>query len=271
MLEHSVDEAQLIEFGKTVNLVASRVLEGMHKSRRGGDGLEFHSAVPYAQGEDVRRVDWKRFAATDRFYVRKFEREEKTSWHVFLDQSNSMEYGSKKQSAFECCASLGLLSQVWSDQFDAYPADVLVYEEVLSQMLAGRLGLDFSKWPDLEPNLQARVILISDFFTDLGPLFRWIENHRDRAHSFHFIQIVDQKEKNFQFNDVFRFEDMESSNHLTLDANVIRELYKKEFQQQQEQIQSFLQDEDSFTEFVSGETDLSEALLHLFSAMEEEA
>ena len=63
------NSSELIEFAKTVELEATRFLEGQHRSARAGQGIEYHSSVAYAEGEDAKHLDWKRFAATDRFLV----------------------------------------------------------------------------------------------------------------------------------------------------------------------------------------------------------
>ena len=53
-----VSESQLLEFAKSIQLEASKALEGLHASRRGGEGLEFHSSNQYTEGDDARFIDW---------------------------------------------------------------------------------------------------------------------------------------------------------------------------------------------------------------------
>ncbi len=62
--------------------------------------VEFTEYRPYSQGEDTRYLDWRLYARSDRFYIKKFEDETNLRCHLLVDQSRSMTYGSIGFSKF---------------------------------------------------------------------------------------------------------------------------------------------------------------------------
>src|SRR5512147_1061585 len=93
-----LDPAVLGRIGN-LELIARTVVEGfiagLHRSPNLGFSLDFAEYRQYAPGDDVRRIDWKVYARSDRFYVKEYEGETNTSVHILLDVSASMAYGSK--------------------------------------------------------------------------------------------------------------------------------------------------------------------------------
>ncbi|PIR23081.1 MAG: hypothetical protein COV44_04990 [Deltaproteobacteria bacterium CG11_big_fil_rev_8_21_14_0_20_45_16] len=246
------NEADLIEFAKTVELIASKILDGLHESRRGGEGLEFHSSLPYAEGEDVRRIDWKRMASSDRVYVRKFDREEKTAWSILLDSSPSMAYGEKKLQSRLWVAVIGFLAKCWGDKFRVLPEDYQPLDEVFEGLLQSKLGIPPEAFDQIEPEPESRLLVISDFFQDSSFLENCLETWHEHYKEIHFIQILDPKEKFFDFKDVIRFEDMESSARLVLDSGVVKKRYQAEFEHHQNEVRRLLSQNGVFFESVSG-------------------
>ena len=83
---------------RNLELRARAVVEGfwngLHRSPYHGFSVEFTEYRQYAQGDDPRYVDWRVFARTDRYYIKKFEDETNLRCHLAVDQSRSMTYGS---------------------------------------------------------------------------------------------------------------------------------------------------------------------------------
>ena len=83
-------------------VLAKRVVEGfcsgLHRSPHKGFSVEFKQHRPYTQGDEIRRIDWKVFAKSDRFYVREYEEETNLRCHLLLDASGSMAYGENKET-----------------------------------------------------------------------------------------------------------------------------------------------------------------------------
>ena len=101
----------------SLDLLAKHVVEGfisgLHKSPYKGFSVEFMEYRPYIQGDDLKRVDWKLYARSDRYYIKEFEEETNTTCHILVDISNSMSYTSsqvtKQDYSFYLAASLAYL------------------------------------------------------------------------------------------------------------------------------------------------------------------
>jgi uncharacterized protein (DUF58 family) len=84
--------------------------QGAHSSSQGGEGLVFRDFKAYSPGDDFRHIDWRIYARTDKFYIRRFETERNLTVHILLDSSASMNFGSKvvKTTKFEYGAQVAL-------------------------------------------------------------------------------------------------------------------------------------------------------------------
>ena len=99
----------------SLELIARTVVEGfisgLHRSPHLGFSVNFAEYNPYRPGDDIRRIDWKVYARTDRFFIKEYEGETNTSIHLILDCSRSMSYGTHGITKLEygqfLAASLG--------------------------------------------------------------------------------------------------------------------------------------------------------------------
>jgi uncharacterized protein (DUF58 family) len=82
--------------------------QGSHSASQGGEGLVFRDFKAYSPGDDFRHIDWRIYARTDKFYIRRFESERNLTVHILVDSSASMNFGSKKYTKFEFGSMLGL-------------------------------------------------------------------------------------------------------------------------------------------------------------------
>lgn len=253
-----LNESELIEFSKQVEIEATRVLEGLHGSRRGGEGLEFHSSLPYSEGEDIRRIDWKRYAATERMYVRKYEKEEKTGWSLYIDQSASMAYADKQGAARFFAASICFLAKTWGDPWFLAPNSGASLEEAYEALLTGAYGLDPETHPDWSGQVFNRAILVSDFFYELSRLDEVVRELREQHSSVHLIQVVDKREQDFPFSGVLEFEDLETPEKMLLDVASVKKKYKEAFQEHRAQLEERA---DSFLSLVLDETSVNANVL----------
>ena len=91
-----IDPSVLARIGN-LELVARTVVEGfingLHRAPHLGASMDFAEHRAYMPGDDIRRIDWKLFARSDRFYVKEFEADTNTNFIVLLDVSKSMRYG----------------------------------------------------------------------------------------------------------------------------------------------------------------------------------
>ena len=96
-----MDPAVLARIGN-LELVARAVVDGfingLHKAPYFGASVDFAEHRGYVPGDDIRRVDWRLWARTDRYYVKEYEAESNSNFSVLLDVSKSMDYGSTAAS-----------------------------------------------------------------------------------------------------------------------------------------------------------------------------
>src|SRR5206468_10704923 len=74
-------------------LVVEGVINGLHRSPHLGSPMDFAEHRAYMPGDDIRRIDWKLFARSDRHFVKEFEADTNTNFTVLVDVSPSMQYG----------------------------------------------------------------------------------------------------------------------------------------------------------------------------------
>ena len=245
-------QAEDITSLQTLQLFARTVVEGFttgqHASPHKGFSVEFRQHRPYVQGDEIRRLDWKIFGRTDRFYIREFDEETNLRATVVLDASGSMGYRGQKgvlkfDYARKLAASLAYLLMSQQDAvglitFDSKIRDVIPCRTkithlhlLLETMVKTEPGKDTSLAPVLESLAQrlkrrGLVILISDFFDDPAALLRSIGVLRKKGHEIIAIQLWDRDEIDFPFGNWARFENLENDDDfLLLDPATIRQRY----------------------------------------------
>ncbi|MFZ2278668.1 MAG: DUF58 domain-containing protein [Prosthecobacter sp.] len=245
-------QAEDITSLQTLQLFARTVVEGFttgqHASPHKGFSVEFRQHRPYVQGDEIRRLDWKIFGRTDRFYIREFDEETNLRATVVLDASGSMGYRGQKgilkfDYARKLAASLAYLLMSQQDAvglitFDSKVRDVIPCRTkithlhlLLETMVKTEPGKDTSLAPVLESLAQrlkrrGLVILISDFFDDPAALLRSIGVLRKKGHEIIALQLWDRDEIDFPFGNWARFENLENDDDfLLLDPATIRQRY----------------------------------------------
>ena len=245
-------QAEDITSLQSLQLFARTVVEGFttgqHASPHKGFSVEFRQHRPYVQGDEIRRLDWKIFGRTDRFYIREFDEETNLRATVVLDASGSMGYRGQKgilkfDYARKLAASLAYLLMSQQDAvglitFDSKVRDVIPCRTkithlhlLLETMVKTEPGKDTSLAPVLESLAQrlkrrGLVILISDFFDDPAALLRSIGVLRKKGHEIIALQLWDRDEIDFPFGNWARFENLENDDDfLLLDPATIRQRY----------------------------------------------
>jgi uncharacterized protein (DUF58 family) len=212
--------AELLRLGSldfVARLVVEGFLAGRHRSPERGGSLEFAEHRPYVPGDDLRRIDWKVFGRSDRYYVRESEEETNLRAVLVLDASASMAWaGEGPVSKFEyarlLAAALGhlLLAQQDAVGLAAFAGGLTAFfpprggpnqRVVLMEALAG-LEAAGETWPDapfraLAERLPRRgvLIVISDL---LGPTERFLPGlryFRHRKHEVVVLHVLDPAER----------------------------------------------------------------------------
>src|SRR4051812_48459284 len=104
-----VDPSILSRIGN-LELLARTVVDGfingMHRAPFFGASIDFAEHRAYTAGDDIRRVDWRLFARTDRYYVKQYEADTNTNFTVLFDISRSMKFGSGSVTKLEYASYL---------------------------------------------------------------------------------------------------------------------------------------------------------------------
>ncbi len=228
-------------------IVIEGFLKGIHRSPYHGFSVEFSEYRPYAPGDDVRFLDWRLYARTDRDYVKQYEDETNLRCHMVVDQSRSMGFGSVGYSKAAHAATLAAtLAQFLFSQGDA--VGLMTFADGIRQHLPPRnrpghlrrlmlaleqtsdgAATDLGRPLEQVASLVARrglVVFISDF---LAPLPAW-ERHlgalRARGHEVAVFNVLDPAELAFSFDEPALFRDLESGRHLFLDPTLARGEYQ---------------------------------------------
>ncbi len=250
------DPTELAKFGGLA-LVARQVVEGflsgVHRSPFKGFSVEFAEHRQYYPGDEIRRIDWRAYGKTDRYFVKEYEEETNLKAVLVVDASGSMAYrGRQKLSKFEyaqqVAASLAYLLLAQLDAVgllthDARPRAFVPPKASAKHLLTLLTALAETKpsgetslasvWHDLAGrHLKRRgmVILISDCLDDPARLGRALRRLRYHRHEVMLFHVLAPEELEFPFRSATRFRDLERpGSRVLFDARRLRDEYLKNF------------------------------------------
>src|SRR5260370_28880386 len=81
-------------------------ISGLHRSPLHGVSVEFADYREYSPGDDLKRLDWRAYARSDKFYIKRFEEDTNLRGTILLDASSSMAYGRKGLTKFQYASTL---------------------------------------------------------------------------------------------------------------------------------------------------------------------
>lgn len=251
---------------RSLELRARAVVEGfwngMHRSPYHGFSVEFTEYRQYTPGDDPRYLDWRVFARSDRYFIKKYEDETNLRCYLLADQSRSMEYGSKGYTKAAYAATLSAtLAYFLHLQGDA--VGLLTFDEQVREYLPARNRLGHlrqlmlalekpagGKATDLVAPIEritslirkrGMVVLISDFLAPLERLERNLIALSACGHEVTVFQVLDPTELDLSLDQASIFEDVESARTLYIDPAAARASYVKKFQAHNEALRASCQ------------------------------
>ena len=255
-----LDPALLARLG-SMELKARTVVEGfiagLHRSPYRGFSVEFAEYRQYMPGDDLSTLDWKVFARSDRYYVKKFEEETNLECHLLLDVSASMAYrGGSVLSKLEYASVLaGSFAYLMNRQRDAI--GLLAFDDDIRQRIAassrpGHLHrillalerIEAGHRSNLERPLRqlaeamtkrGLVIVLSDLLDDPESVVRGLRQLRFRGTDVIVFQLLDPYELRFPFDRAARFQDVETHDEVTADPSRARARYLEALERLREQ------------------------------------
>ncbi len=240
--------------------VVEGFLTGHHRSPYFGQSIEFVQHREYVPGDDIRRIDWKAWSKTDKYYIKQYEEETNLRTTVLLDRSESMQYGSAGVSKFDYgCSIAAALAYLLLHQQDA--VGVTLFDEkaqvrvpIRSQQnhLGNILSILAAQIPgektDISRILQQTaaehrrkglIVVVSDFFGPLEGLFKGLKILRKLGHDTMLFHVLDDQELDFTFSGTTRFLGYEQTGEITCDPKSLRQGYLEAMEKFQDEIRRF--------------------------------
>jgi uncharacterized protein (DUF58 family) len=241
--------ARLGTFELKARTVVEGFLSGLHRSPFKGFSVEFAEYRQYLPGDDLSTIDWKVYARSDRYYVKKFEEETNLDCYLLLDVSASMGYGSRGITKLEygsvLAASLAYLMNRQRDAvglttFDneiltmlppsARPGHLRSILVALDRLTLGE-RTDVSKpMHRLADGIAKRgmVVVISDLLDEPERIIDGLRHFRFRGTDVVVFHVMDPDELTFPFERAARFRDVEGGTELMAVPSVVRARYLEE-------------------------------------------
>ncbi|MBI4547295.1 MAG: DUF58 domain-containing protein [Ignavibacteriae bacterium] len=242
--------ARLANMELVARLVVEGFITGLHKSPYHGFSVEFAEHRQYMPGDDLKRLDWKIFGKTDRYYIKQFEEETNLKAYIILDASRSMSYSSdgrmpKLEYASYICAAL---AQLMVQQRDAvgltiYDETIRAYmpphatksylKEILRQLETLKGGNKTSTANSLHQiaeriKRRGLVIILSDLFDKPNEVMTALRHFRHKKNEVIIMQILDPLERTFAFGRDAVFKDLETTEELMTQPYHIQKAYQQE-------------------------------------------
>ena len=232
---------------------------GLHRSPYHGFSVEFTEYRPYSPGEDTRCLDWRLYARSDRFYLKKFEDETNLRCHLLVDQSRSMGYRSLAWSKLDYARTLAAtLAWFLHGQGDA--VGLFSFDEQVRDYLPARhrhghlrqLMLALEREPaGRSTNLadplrrvaelarkRGLIVLISDLLAPVDQLERPLARLTAAGHEIVVFQVLDPNELAFNFQTAMLFQDVESQRDIYIDPEAARASYQRRLREHSEGVEA---------------------------------
>jgi uncharacterized protein (DUF58 family) len=244
-----VDPRVLSRIGN-LELLARHVVDGfingLHRAPHFGASIDFAEHRGYVAGDDIRRVDWRLYARTDKYYVKQYDADTNTNFAVLLDISKSMMFGSggvtKIEYARYLAACLGYMAHRQRDRVGivTFDEDIVTYvppsakhfDEMLHTLdraepvRAGRLRAPLDK---IAEHFKRRsvVALISDLYEEPDEILEAIKPYRFLGNDIMVFHVLDPAELDFPYKDASRFQDLETGEEVPIVPESLLKQYRE--------------------------------------------
>lgn len=243
-----VDPRVLARIGN-LELVAKSVVDGLinglHRSPFFGASTDFAEHRGYVPGDDIRRVDWRVYARTDKYYIKEFEADSNANFAVLLDVSKSMGFGREISKLDYAKTLAGCLTYLVHKQRDrvglvTFDRDIVEHVPPSAKHLEAVLHvLDRAKPErpgEFGPPLQkiaehfgrrGVICVVSDFYEEPEVILRAVAPLRFRGNDVILFHVLDPVEVEFPFEDSATFEDVESGEQMPVVPAAVVKQYRE--------------------------------------------
>jgi uncharacterized protein (DUF58 family) len=261
--------------------VVNGFINGLHRAPYFGASIDFAEHRGYVAGDDIRRVDWKLYARTDRYYVKQYEADTNANFSVLLDVSRSMGFASQGISKLEygsyLAACLAYLSHRQRDRVGivTFDNDVVTYVpasakhfnvllHTLDRAKAERPGRMLEPLKNIAEHFRRKSILalISDFYEDPDDLLEALKPYRVLGNDLVVFHVLDPAELDFPYTDASRFEDLETGEEVPVVPESFAEQYRKLMREHIEALTTKFSEARIVYVLLNSEKPLDDALFH---------
>lgn len=240
-------------------LVVEGFITGLHKSPYHGFSVEFAEHRQYMPGDEIRRIDWRVYGKTDRFYVKQFEEETNLKSYIVMDTSASMQFASdlpksrerrisKMEYASFIAASLSYLMVLQRDAVGLTLFDAAVRTTIpphATKQHLRRILVELEKIRPTERTNSAAalhqlaeritrrglVVVISDLFDEPEKVMAALKHFRHNHHEVLVMHVLDPLEMSFAFGADAVFKDVETGESLTTQPYHLQKAYQEAMKQ----------------------------------------
>lgn len=223
-------------------------VSGRHPSPHRGSSVEFAEYRKYVPGDDLRRLDWRVYGRSDRFFVKEFEADTNLRCCLVVDTSGSMDFGSTGMTKIEYARKIAAtIAQLALQQGDAVGLSCVakgIVRNIPPKRNPAHLMNIFDTLEQTQPRGETRlppvlhelaetirqralVIILSDLFVEPEPLRDCFQHLRFRKHDVAVFHLLDPQELGFRFRRPTRFLDMEGGPSIFAEPNEIADRYHK--------------------------------------------
>jgi uncharacterized protein (DUF58 family) len=248
-----VDPKILARIGN-LELLAKTVVDGfingLHRAPFFGASIDFAEHRGYVAGDDIRRVDWRLYARTDRYYVKQYEADTNTNFSILFDVSRSMKFTSGGVSKLDygsfLGACLGYLATRQRDRVGIITFDEEIVTHVppsakhfdmvlhtLDRAKAEKPGHLSAPLHKMAEHFKRRgiLLLISDFYDTPEAILDAIKPLKFLGNDLIVFHVLDPQEINFDYDDASAFEDLESREQIPVVPQSFRAQYRAMIQE----------------------------------------
>jgi uncharacterized protein (DUF58 family) len=241
--------AQVADLTLRSRRLVEGAISGQHRSPFHGFNVEFAEYREYSPGEDLRRLDWRVYARSDRHYIKQYEEESNVRVTFLVDASASMNYRGKRAALnkFDYASTLVVsLAMLLTRQQD--PVGLVLFDETAVTVAPPRstqaqivmiTGLLESCRPSRKTELgkmlvslgdqfrrRNMLVIVSDLLTDLDALYAGLNRLRFSGHEVLVMQVLDRDELDLPFDGPTIFKDIEGDEELFAEPWAFRRSYQ---------------------------------------------
>ena len=243
-----IEIAKLNNISIKAKFVVEGYLLGLHKSPYHGYSVEFAEHRSYESGDEIKKIDWKLFAKTDRYYIKEYEEETNLRSYIILDTSKSMNFANESISKLDYGSLIASsLSYLMLKQRDA--VSLTLFDEKIKNFIPPKsnpnhINLIFSKLDkiisgndtntstilhELALKLKQRglIILISDLLDNPKEIISGLKHFLYNKHEIIVFHLFNPKELNLDFSSRIKFKDLETGKEITTDPWLIKSDYEE--------------------------------------------